>query len=179
MSNSNSIHHFIRMPDVVSLGNGVMGLLSIFSSFEREYELAVMFIVIAGFLDFLDGRLARRLGLASDFGVQLDSLCDICSFIIAPAVFAYSMEAVDLNIRIGVSLIYVIAGFLRLARFNITGTTLTANGKYFEGMPVPFSIAIICSYFAFVYLELPLILWVLLYIIHALLMISTVKIRKF
>ncbi|WP_207532223.1 CDP-alcohol phosphatidyltransferase family protein [Desertivirga arenae] len=176
MASNNSITRFVRLPDLISLGNGVLGILSIICSIHHYTDLAVLAIVLAGVLDFLDGRIARRMGLASPFGVQLDSLCDICSFIVAPAIFAYTMDSIDVTIRIALVIIYLIAGLLRLARFNITGTL--DNGKYFEGMPVPFSIAIVCSYFLFTYFGLPLLIWMALYFIHAFLMVSTLKIRK-
>lgn len=177
MPSNNSITKFVRVPDIISLGNGVLGILSIICSIHHYSDLAVLSIVLAGVLDFLDGRIARKLGLASPFGVQLDSLCDICSFIIAPAIFAYSMESIDVTVRIALIIIYLIAGLLRLARFNITGTL--DNGKYFEGMPVPFSIAIVCSYFLFSYFSLSLLIWAALYFVHAFLMVSTIRIRKF
>lgn len=176
MSNDNSITRFINIPDYLSLANGALGLLAIISSINKELEWAMLFILLAGIMDFFDGRIARKLGITSEFGKQLDSLCDLCSFIIAPIFFLYSIESLNIYFRVTVAIIYLLAGILRLARFNITGTI--NNGKYFEGMPVPFSTAIVAGYFLFQFLNLPFIIWAGLYFIHAALMISTVKIRK-
>jgi len=168
--------NYVRIPDVISLGNGVMGLLAIISSFNAKPELAAIAILIAGIFDFFDGRIARRLSLASPFGVQLDSLCDICSFIVAPCMFLYTVSELNIYLRVAAIIVYLIAGLLRLARFNITGTT--GNGKYFEGMPVPFSILLVCLFFLFKYLNIPLEIWAALFFVHAFLMVSTLKIRK-
>lgn len=175
MNNDNSIARFINIPDYLSLANGA-GLLAIISSINKELEWAMLFILMAGIMDFFDGRIARKLGITSEFGKQLDSLCDLCSFIIAPILFLYSIESINIYVRIAAAIIYLLAGILRLARFNITGTI--NKGKYFEGMPVPFSIAIVAGYFLFRLLNLPFIIWTGFYFIHAALMISTVKIRK-
>jgi CDP-diacylglycerol---serine O-phosphatidyltransferase len=177
MANKNSIFNFIRLPDLISLGNGTTGLLSIFASLNNDPESAALFILIAGVFDFFDGRVARRLNLASPFGVQLDSLCDVCSFVIAPSVFLYTTNSLPFELKFVFCVIYLLAGLLRLARFNITGTT--DGGKYFEGMPVPFSILVVCLFFVFRYFNLPLWTWAVLYPVHALLMISTFRIRKF
>jgi len=177
MSNDNSITRFINIPDYLSLANGALGLLAIISSINKEMEWAMLFILLAGLMDFFDGRIARKRGITSEFGKQLDSLCDLCSFVIAPIVFLYSIESITIYVRISAAIIYLLTGILRLARFNITGTIIN-NGKYFEGMPVPFSIVIVTGYFLFQFLSLPFIVWTLFYFIHAALMISTVKIRK-
>ena len=176
MATENSITNFIRIPDIISLGNGIAGLISIIFSSSNRPDLAFLFIAIAGVLDFFDGRIARRMGITSEFGKQLDSLCDICSFIVAPAVFLFHIESIPVYIRIVTMIAYLLAGLLRLARFNITGTT--DNGKYFEGMPVPFSIVVVGAFFLFQISGLPLLIWLGLYLAHALLMVSTVRIRK-
>jgi CDP-diacylglycerol---serine O-phosphatidyltransferase len=175
MVTDNSIKNFIRLPDVISLCNGVCGMVSIIFSITDNPVYAALFIMLAGFMDYLDGKVARRLSLTSEFGKQLDSLCDLCSFIIAPIVFAYNTVEIQ-NWQFLVLILYIVAGLLRLARFNITGTL--SDGKYFEGMPVPFSIIIIISYFLFLFLDWNLSVWLALYFIHAVLMVSTVKIRK-
>ncbi|MBC8053943.1 MAG: CDP-alcohol phosphatidyltransferase family protein [Sphingobacteriaceae bacterium] len=175
MSN-NSISKFVRIPDLISLANGVLGLLSIVCSVNKQHEWAALLITLAGVADFFDGRVARRLNISSEFGKQLDSLCDQGSFIIAPMIFVYTIESIDIAIRILLCSCYVLAGLLRLARFNVTGTL--NGGKYFEGMPVPFSIPIVLSFFIFQFFGISLLYWITLFFIHAGLMVSTVKIRK-
>ncbi|WP_028981037.1 CDP-alcohol phosphatidyltransferase family protein [Sporocytophaga myxococcoides] len=174
---NNNIFNFIRTPDWISLGNGICGGLAIILSIKNHNALFPAGLIVAGgILDFFDGRVARKYGLASDFGKNLDSLCDIVTFIVAPVVFAF-IYLQELSVwEVAILVFYIAAGLLRLARFNVTGTL--SNGKYFEGMPVPFSIVLIVSYFPLLLLSLPMILWILLFLIHGCLMISTVKIRK-
>jgi CDP-diacylglycerol--serine O-phosphatidyltransferase len=176
MPSENSILKFIRIPDVISLFNAACGILAILSSINGKPHFAVSFIILAGVADFFDGRVARRMKITSEFGKQLDSLCDQGSFIIAPMVFVYSIESIDITFRTLMCICYVIAGALRLARFNITGTL--NDGRYFEGMPVPFSIPIVASFFVFEYFEISLLIWLAIFLIHAVLMVSTVRIRK-
>lgn len=176
MRNPNSIHKLVKPSDIISAGNGLSGIVSIFMSIQQHPVAAAALILVSGVLDFFDGRVARKYGYASEFGKQLDSLCDLVSFIVAPVVFAFTCLAPLPAWQAGILVVYVAAGLLRLARFNVTGTV--AGGRYFEGMPVPFSIAIIGLYFVFRALQLPMLLWLLLYLIHAGLMVSTLKIRK-
>jgi CDP-diacylglycerol--serine O-phosphatidyltransferase len=176
MTSENSISKFVRLPDLISLSNGAFGIISILFSISSKPGLAVLFIILAGISDFFDGRVARRMKITSEFGKQLDSLCDQGSFVIAPMVFVYMIEGIDIRIRTFVCVFYIIAGVLRLARFNVTGTL--NDGKFFEGMPVPFSIPIVASFFAFQFFEVSLLIWLALFLIHAVLMVSTLKIRK-
>ncbi|MCR6640214.1 MAG: CDP-alcohol phosphatidyltransferase family protein [Sporocytophaga sp.] len=174
---NNNILNFIRKPDWISLGNGICGALAIILSIKNYNPLfPAGFVVAGGILDFFDGRVARKYNLASDFGKNLDSLCDIVTFIVAPVVFAFTYIE-NLSVwETAVLVFYIAVGLLRLARFNVTGTL--SNGKYFEGMPVPFSIGLIVAYFPILHLSLPMVSWIFLFLIHGGLMISTVKIRK-
>jgi CDP-diacylglycerol--serine O-phosphatidyltransferase len=97
---------------------------------------AALTICLAAVFDALDGRLARVLHVASPFGMELDSLADIVSFGIAPAVLAYEhvFQPDRLNVLwMGVCGLFVCCGAARLARYNIAGT----NGRFFMGMPIP------------------------------------------
>jgi CDP-diacylglycerol--serine O-phosphatidyltransferase len=171
---NNSIGSFVQVPDLISLLNGLCGAGAILSCLTYQLVPAALLLGLAGLFDYLDGKVARALGLASEFGKQLDSLCDLISFVLAPAIFAYSFSSTTSVWLILLLMAYIGAGLLRLARFNITGTL--EDGKYFEGAPVPFSLVLIGVYFI-----LPstyLLVWLSLYGIHGLLMVSTVKIRK-
>ena len=99
-------------------------------------EKAALFIGIAALLDALDGRVARMTGTSSDFGREFDSLADVISFGVAPAILAWEWALVDFG-RLGwaVAFIFVICCAVRLARFNIQ--TGTADRRYFAGMPTP------------------------------------------
>ncbi len=171
----NNILSFIRLADIISIGNILSGLASIFSSIHGNFKIASAFLFLAVIFDYYDGKTARKTNTESDFGKQVDSLCDIISFIIAPVIFAYSVGLQN-PIYLIIYSIYTASGLLRLARYNITGTI--ENGKYFEGLPVPASIFFPPLYFIFMHFGITLNLWIILYLIHAILMVSTIKIRK-
>src|SRR5207237_10183182 len=87
-------------------------------------------------LDLLDGRIARLTNSASRFGAEYDSLADLVSFGVAPAVLAYSWGLADFH-RLGwmASFLFVVCGSMRLARFNIQ--TRVVDKKYFIPLPIP------------------------------------------
>ena len=127
-------------PNILTLGGVCLGISSIKFSIDGNYNLAVIFILIAAILDALDGRIARLIKGTSEFGKKLDSLTDFVSFGIAPAFIIYFW---NLNIygKIGwaITLIYSICCVIRLARFNLTKISEKEKWKenYFEGIPSP------------------------------------------
>ncbi|MGB0883968.1 MAG: CDP-alcohol phosphatidyltransferase family protein [Flavobacteriales bacterium] len=175
MRNKNDIRNFVNLPDYISLGNLLFGCISIFSALQGFHFIAALCIVVSAIFDLFDGRVARKLNLSSEFGLQLDSLADAISFIMAPVIFAYAVSNKHWLILLILSL-YVCCGILRLARYNITGTI--ENGKYFEGVPVPVSLILPLLYFVFEHFDLPILVWMSLFAVHALLMISTLRIKK-
>ena len=128
------------LPNILTLGGVCLGISSIKFSIDGNYNLAVIFILIAAILDALDGRIARLIKGTSEFGKELDSLTDFVSFGIAPAFIIYFW---NLNIygKIGwaITLIYSICCVIRLARFNLTKISDKEKWKenYFEGIPSP------------------------------------------
>jgi CDP-diacylglycerol--serine O-phosphatidyltransferase len=140
-----------QVADLFTLGNAAAGTGAILATMSylitaepgRIY-LAVFLIVTALVLDVGDGVVARRRHEHSIFGRELDSLADVVSFGVAPAVLAYSLGmrgAIDVVI-----LIYFVAcGISRLARYNITAAQLEERGKvkYFEGTPIPSSLLLV------------------------------------
>ena len=128
------------LPNILTLGGVCLGISSIKFSIDGNYNLAVVFILIAAILDALDGRIARVIKGTSEFGKELDSLTDFVSFGIAPAFIIYFW---NLNIygKIGwvITLIYSICCVIRLARFNLTKINENEKWKenYFEGIPSP------------------------------------------
>jgi CDP-diacylglycerol--serine O-phosphatidyltransferase len=116
--------------------NLFLGLLSLLALTTGSLSLAAWCLLLCVFLDGCDGSLARRWHVATDFGAQLDSLADMTSFIVAGGALAYhwivpTETPIPLIVIIGVSGIYVLAGAIRLARYN---TTVSAPG-YFQGLP--------------------------------------------
>ena len=132
--NSRVIH-----PNILSLIGVCIGLTSIKFSFDGNFQLAVIAVIVAGVIDGLDGRIARLIGGASKVGKELDSLTDVISFGVAPAFIMYFFIMKDLG-RIGwlISLIYVVCVALRLARFNITSNADPSwKDHFFQGIPSP------------------------------------------
>lgn len=118
------------------MGNVVCGFLGILSAFEGNVTTACWFIVLAGFLDALDGKVARISRTTSQFGLELDSLADFLSFGVAPAVIVYATRLSALG-KWGwiISIVYIMAASYRLARFNLMADT--EEKKDFVGLPVP------------------------------------------
>ena len=109
------------VPGTFTMGNVVCGFLSILSSFEGNIIGACWFVILAGFLDALDGKVARLSGTTSQFGVELDSLADFLSFGVAPAVLMHSAKLTNLG-KWGwiISIVYLMAASYRLARYNLS-----------------------------------------------------------
>jgi CDP-diacylglycerol--serine O-phosphatidyltransferase len=133
----------IRMlvPNLITLLAICAGLTAIRLSTEGRMELAVAAIVFAAVLDGVDGRIARMIKGQSKFGAELDSLADFVNFGVAPGLILYFWQLHDLN-NVGwiASMVFAIAGSLRLARFNATmddpdKPAFAAN--FFTGMPAP------------------------------------------
>ncbi len=124
------------VPGTFTMGNVVAGFLSILSAFEGNIIAGCWFIVLAGFLDALDGKVARLSGATSQFGIELDSLADFLSFGVAPAVLVYSIKLNTLG-KWGwvISIVYIMAAAYRLARYNLMADA--EEKKDFLGLPVP------------------------------------------
>ena len=131
------------LPSLFTLGNMFCGYACIVYAMRGEFETAAPFIGFAIVLDMLDGRIARLTGTASDFGVEFDSLADVISFGIAPAILSFAVGAAAarpprLGSRASCS---SRAAAMRLARFNIQSAT-GGDKRYFVGMPSPAAAAI-------------------------------------
>ena len=130
------------VPNAATIVALCIGLSSIRFALMGRYELAVVAILMAGIFDALDGRLARLLGVASDFGAELDSLSDFVSFGVAPAVVVYIASLGHWRgIGWAFSLIFAVCMALRLARFNIQSRLDKDDSPvpagYFVGVPAP------------------------------------------
>src|SRR5262245_50005214 len=131
------------LPSLFTLANLFCGWACVVHAMRGELATAAPFIGVAIVLDMLDGRIARMTGTTSDFGVQLDSLADLISFGMAPAVLAFQWGLIPLG-RMGwaVGFVYLTAAALRLARFNVQATT---DKRYFVGLPSPAAAALVAS----------------------------------
>jgi CDP-diacylglycerol--serine O-phosphatidyltransferase len=164
------------LPSMFTIGNMFCGYACIVHAMRGEFHIAAPFIGFAMVLDMLDGRIARMTGTSSDFGIELDSLADVISFGMAPAILSFSWGLQPLG-RLGwaVGFLFVAAAALRLARFNIQAGSV--DKRYFVGMPSPAAAAVpAATVFAYPYgftaytEAVPVIAMVL---VPALLMVST------
>ena len=139
----------IVMPSAFTLGNLFFGFWSMVYAFQGRYAWAGWFIVFAGILDMLDGRVARMSNTGSRFGAELDSLVDVISFGVAPALLMYFLEFQTAG-RFAWILcyFYVVAVALRLARYNVTAGT-KAPSSWFTGMPSPSAGMTLAVYYPF------------------------------
>ncbi len=138
--------------DLITLANGGAGVASILSVLEylvghdaRMLWLSFGLLPVSLVFDFLDGRVARWRHKASPLGLQLDSLADVISFGVAPAVLAFGVGLRGLLDAV-VLVYFVVCGLSRLARYNVTAAELSAGSdkvKYFEGTPIPTSLALV------------------------------------
>lgn len=116
-------------PDVLSLANAILGFCAILLTLHGAHSTAVLLVLLAALCDGVDGFLARRMQ-PGVLGVYLDSLCDLVSFGIAPAVIAYEVSGQSPPAAAAGG-IYLMCGLLRLARFN-----LHHSDSRFEGLPI-------------------------------------------
>jgi len=179
----------VVMPSAFTLGNLFFGFWAIVSAFNGNFLWAGWFIVFAGILDMLDGRIARLSNTGSRFGAELDSLVDLISFGMAPALLIYFLDFSGAGkFAWLLSYIYVTAVALRLARFNVLSAGKPSTG-WFTGLPSPAAGMTLATYYPFsqtewyraslAYLNLQHQGLVVLMLLLALLMLSNVKYPKF
>jgi len=171
------------LPSLLTIGNMFCGYACIVYAMRNEFETAAPFIGIAFILDGLDGRIARLTGAESDFGLQFDSLADIISFGVAPAVLSFAWGLQPLG-RLGwaAGFMFVACAAMRLARFNVQSAS-GGDKRYYVGMPSPAAAAVpAATVYLYPYalidyrVQLPALLMVL---VPAVLMVSTIKYRSF
>lgn len=171
------------LPSLFTVGNLFCGYACIMFAMRGDLTTAAPFIGIAFLLDGLDGRIARLTGTTSAFGIEMDSLADVVSFGLAPAVLASAWGLSELG-RWGwaAGFLYVTAAAIRLARFNIQ-TGAHTDKRYFIGMPSPAAAGVpAATIFFYPY---PLVgraqamAAIAVVLIPAILMVSTIRFRSF
>lgn len=163
-----------KSANIITLINIIFGSLALIQTMESNYVIAAIFILCAVFMDGIDGRVARKFGVMSDIGKQLDSLCDLVSFGVAPAILIYAQLLYDLPLLLGVvaALIYIMCGAFRLARFNVLNIS-----DHFIGLPITmagFLMALLSLLAAGINSYLALLLMLFL----SFMMVSSLKIPK-
>ena len=133
------------LPNLLTTAALFAGFYAIVATLKGQFDLAAMVIFVAMIADSLDGRVARLTNTQTAFGAEYDSISDMVSFGIAPALLVYSWGLFQLG-KIGwlCAFMYVAATALRLARFN---TQIgMADKQYFQGLPCPAAAAIVASF---------------------------------
>lgn len=164
------------IPNALTTLNLIFGIFAIISTMEGNFTQAGYLIVAAMIADGLDGRVARYLKVSGDFGKELDSLCDVVSFGVAPAVLAYAFSLKDFGYTGWIAAAaFAACGALRLARFNIN--TATVKG-HFVGLPIPAAGCVLAT-FIIAGIKLDGWLFMVMVLLLAYLMISTIKYPDF
>jgi len=171
------------LPSLFTTASLFCGFYSVICSITGDFTTAAWMILFAGVFDGLDGRVARLTKSQSEFGLQYDSLVDVGSFGMAPAVLAFTWTLHSFH-RFGwaAAFLYFACGALRLARFNVQSTNI--EKRYFQGLPIPAAAYILATFVIFQfrmgmsaavsgYVLLPLM------VVIALLMVSGVRYRSF
>ena len=137
------------LPNLLTSGNLFFGYFSIVKSTQGDFKWAAGAILLSGVFDVLDGRVAKLTNGMSEFGVQYDSLCDLVSFGLAPAIMMYHFGMNTLG-RIGwiFCFIFLACGALRLARFNVQSSIGKTDGD-FTGLPIPMAAGVIACFIGF------------------------------
>jgi len=198
ISDQARIHRSLSIvPSLFTIGNIFCGYYSVIWTLRGNWDYAAVLIGVGYILDRLDGRIARLTKTASDFGVQLDSIADIVTFGVAPAILAFNWgfaasEGVAGNVAKHVhqlgsvaTFAFVVCGALRLARFNLQAKKPpeVSSKRYFVGLPIPAGAGMVASVVHFFKTPTLMIgsalLWALLILLIAFLMISTVRYPSF
>ena len=170
------------LPSMFTMANLFCGYACIVHSMRQELSTAALFIGFAFVLDMLDGRIARMTGTTSAFGLEFDSLADVVSFGVAPAILSFQWGLQPLG-RIGwaAGFLFVAAAAVRLARFNIQSGS--QDKRYFVGMPSP-AAACVPAATVFAYPQgfqsaTHALAVLAMVIVPALTMVSTIRFRSF
>jgi CDP-diacylglycerol--serine O-phosphatidyltransferase len=134
------------VPSLFTLGNLAAGVIAITLASQGHLTSAAWAIIVGMVMDILDGRVARWAGATSQFGVELDSLCDLVTFGVAPAILMYWLALEPLG-RPGyaIAIFFAMCAALRLARFNLKAQSGEVT-NYFVGLPVPAAAGILASF---------------------------------
>ncbi len=136
------------LPNLFTSLNIFCGFFAIILSLEGNFSAAAYSIIIAGIFDGLDGKIARATRTTSKFGVEYDSMADLISFGMAPALMFYLWALTPLG-RMGwlAAFLFTVCGALRLARFNTQTGTISSD--FFVGLPIPASAGMLATIMLF------------------------------
>ncbi|MBU3127015.1 CDP-diacylglycerol--serine O-phosphatidyltransferase [Clostridium tagluense] len=164
------------IPNILTFGNLIFGLLSLLMTFQANYMLSVIFILLAGLMDRYDGQVARLLQVSSELGKELDSLADLVSFGVAPSMLIFNLyNFISLGyLSYIIFLVYPVAGAYRLARYNCS-----KFDNVYTGIPITMAGMLVALY-ALLTLNSPhnFPLTIIIMFILSYLMISKFQIKK-
>jgi CDP-diacylglycerol--serine O-phosphatidyltransferase len=164
------------IPNALTALNLVLGVFAIMNTYNGNFATAALLIVAAMVADGLDGRVARYFQASSEFGKELDSLCDLVSFGVAPAFLAYVFLLKDFGMAGSlIAAAFATCGALRLARFNVN--TGTVKG-YFMGLPIPAAGCVVAT-FVLIGVKPAGLAFPIMVAVFAYLMVSTIKYPDF
>lgn len=145
MTNQKPHRGFYLLPNAFTTGNLFAGIFAIMLAMNGRFEAAAVFIFVALLLDGMDGRVARLTNTQSAFGEQYDSMADMVSFGVAPALVMYAFLLDNFG-RLGLiaTFIYVAGAALRLARFNTNISVV--DSRFFQGLPSPSAAALLSGF---------------------------------
>lgn len=135
------------IPNLFTVGNLFCGLLAMHYIVADRYVPAAWLIVLAGALDTADGRIARYMGRDSKFGIEFDSLADVCTFGVVPAFMLYH-SLMPSGWGTAVAFVFLLCGALRLARYNVMSLE-SGKSEYFTGLPIPAAAVSLSQYIVF------------------------------
>ncbi|MBN1196887.1 MAG: CDP-diacylglycerol--serine O-phosphatidyltransferase [Candidatus Aminicenantes bacterium] len=135
------------LPSVFTTFNLLLGYLALLQIFKRDYAQAVYFVIIAVVMDGFDGTIARLTKTESRFGMQLDTLVDGVTFGLVTSVMVYVWGFHDTYPQIGrvIGFLFLSAGIMRLARFNMLRESKSSQANMFVGIPIPLGAACVLS----------------------------------
>ena len=161
------------VPNILTGANLAIGMISMTYAIQGRFALAALLVLVAALLDRFDGKVARKIGASSEFGKELDSLADMVSFGVAPAIIAYLWKLNILGVLgIAIMVLFVLCGALRLARFNILNV-----GEYFLGIPITIAGSMIALMILLAG-KMHVLVDAALVVLLSLMMLSSIKIPK-
>ena len=162
------------IPSIFTLANLLVGLVSLVFTMDNEFQIAAIMILFAMVLDGMDGRLARRLDATSPFGKELDSLADLVSFGVAPAILVYALKMKTFGwLGLLVCIAFALCGAIRLARFNVMNIS-----AHFVGVPITAAGSLV-ALTVLLGNRLPTMAYPIIMVLLAYLMVSNIKVPKY
>lgn len=162
-----------QLANGLTLMNLSFGIMAIIFILKGSLHMSLIFILLGALFDRFDGSVARHLNTESEFGKQLDSLCDLISFGVAPSLLIYHAVLFKVPVAgLAITILYILAGAVRLARYNVK----EFDGSYC-GLPITAAgVGVILSYFLLP--VLPIVFFVLFHSLLTVLMVAPIRIAK-